>query len=198
MDTQLVVLILGAMVIVGAVVLLWRGQNRRGAGGLEVSLADIFKLKLTLSPQNVDSAREAVREAGRERGRGAVELTSLGQTGVLARVLWVDDEPDNNVYETLALVELGKFVTTATSTEAAHEYLSQLDFAAIITDLNRDGDRDAGLNFIREVRASGSRTPIVVYTGDVSTVSAAVGEAGADAIVDLPNDLVDEIVRRTA
>jgi CheY-like chemotaxis protein len=198
MDTGLIVLILGGLVIVGTLVLLWRGQNRNGNGGLEVSLADIFKLKLTLSPQNADSAQEAVRKASSNRGRTEAELTSLGETSVLARILWVDDYPDNNVYETLALEELGKFVTKATSTVAAHEYLSRMDFAAIVTDLGRHGDQDAGLKFIREVRASGSRTPIIVYTGDASGVPAEVRDAGANTIVDLPNDLVDEIVRRTA
>lgn len=198
MDTGIVVLILGGLVIVGALVLLWRGQKGNGDSHLEVSLADIFKLKLTLSPQNADSAREAVREAGRERGRPEVELTRLGETSVLARILWVDDHPDNNVYETLALEELGKFVTKATSSEAAHKYLGRMDFAAIITDLGRHDDRDAGLKFIRQVRASGNRTPIVVYTGRASGVPAEVRTAGADAIVDLPNDLVEEVIRQTA
>lgn len=184
--------------IVGVLALLWRGQNQDGNSGLEVSLAELFTLKLTLSPKNADNARDAVRQAGRERGRTEADLTSLGETSVLARILWVDDAPDNNIYETLALEELGKFVTKATSSEAAHEYLGRMDFAAIITDLKRHGDQDAGLKFIRKVRASGSRTPIIVYTGDASGVPAEVREAGADAIVDLPNDLVDEVISRTA
>jgi CheY-like chemotaxis protein len=198
MDTGLIILILGGLVIVGALILSWRGQGRSGKTDLEVSLADIFKLKLVLSSQNVDSAQEAVRDAGRERNRTEAELTSLGKTSVLARILWVDDEPDNNIYETLALEELGKFVTKATSTEAARTYLGRMDFAAIITDLGRRDDRDAGLKFIREVRASGSRTPIIVYTADASGVPSEVRQAGPDAIVDLPNVLIDEVVGRTA
>jgi hypothetical protein len=41
-----------------------------------------------------------------------------------------------------------EFVTKATSTEAARTYLGRMDFAAIITDLGRCDDRDAGLKFM--------------------------------------------------
>lgn len=198
MDTNLVVLILGGLVIVGALVLLWRAQSRNRNGSLDVSLAKIFTLKLNLSAQNTEGARDAVRKAGHERGHTDSELTSLGQTSTLARILWVDDHPDDNIYETVALEQLGKFVTKATSTAAALTYLRQMDFAAIITDLGRDGDRGAGVRFIREVRAGGSQTPIIVYTDNASGVPTAVRNAGADSIVDLPNDLVDEVVRRTS
>jgi CheY-like chemotaxis protein len=199
MDINLVALILGALVIVGAVLLLWRRQS----GGLEVEFAKLFTLRLKLTPENTDSAREAVRAAGRERGKAKAELSSLGERPALARVLWVDDNPDYSVYETLALEELGKFITKATSTEAGLAYLGRMDFAAIITDLGRridqdHYDQDAGLKFIREVRKTNRRTPIIVYTSDASGVPDEVSKAGADAIVDLPNDLVDEVVRRTA
>lgn len=193
-DTGLVVLILGGIVVVGALVLLWRAKS----GSLKVSLSDVFKLDLTLSPQNTASAQDAVREANKKQGHQgpAAELTDVGNRSVLARILWVDDLPDNNVYETLALADLGKFVTAATSTEAARAYLSRLDFAAIITDLSRDGDRDAGLKFIREVRETGNRIPIIVYTSSAPRVPGEVRDAGADAIVDLPHELVREVESR--
>jgi CheY-like chemotaxis protein len=194
MDINLVALILGALVIVGAVLLLWRRQS----GGLEVEFAKLFTLKLKLSPENTDSVRKAVRAAGEAQGKATAELSSLKADPTLARVLWVDDNPDNNFYETLALERLGKFVTKATSTAAGLSYLAQMDFAAIITDLTRGKDPNAGLTFIREARKAGHRTPIIVYTSDASKVPPEVSEAGANAIVDLPNSLVDEVVRRTA
>jgi CheY-like chemotaxis protein len=194
-DTGLVVLILGGIVVVGALVLLWRAQS---GGSLKVSLSDVFKLDLTLSPQNTASAQEAVRDANKKQGHkeSTAELTDVGKSSVLARILWVDDVPDNNVYETLALADLGKFVTVATSTEAARAYLSRMDFAAIITDLSRNGDGDAGLKFIQEVRATGNRVPIIVYTSHAPDVPSEVRDAGADAIVDLPHKLVSEVESR--
>ena len=45
MNTNLVVVILGGLAILGALVLLWRVQSQKGNGNFEVSLAKIFTLK---------------------------------------------------------------------------------------------------------------------------------------------------------
>ncbi|WP_439376654.1 hypothetical protein [Amycolatopsis lexingtonensis] len=192
METNIIFPVLGLVLVVGVLVLLWRGQHGPNHSTLKFSLGEIFEMDLSLSPLNTAKAEEAALEAAKDKGHGAVrpDLTSIGSKSVLARVLWVDDLPDNNVYETLALERLGKLVTVATSTETARVYLSQLEFAVVVTDLTRSGDPQAGLEFIQETRAAGNTIPIVVYTLDAAAVAEELFAAEADAVCDLPEDLV--------
>lgn len=199
MDTNTVILILGVLLVAGVLVLLWRGQKGTRPSTLKVSLSDLFTMDLSLSPQNTAQAEEDVRKAGKTKdpqdSRGT--LTEPGATSALARVLWIDDRPDNNVYETLALQRLGKLVTVATSSTAARIYLRGMDFAAVVTDLERYGDPEAGVRFIQELRTEGNRIPILVYTGNASSSAAnAARAAGADAVFDLPHRLVQDIEAR--
>lgn len=199
MDTNTVILILGVLIVAGVLVLLWRGQKGSRPSTLKLSLSDIFKMDLSLSPQNAAQAEEDVRKAEKTKDpqHSPGIISELGATSALARVLWIDDRPDNNVYETLALQRLGKLVTVATSSAAARIYLSGMDFAAVVTDLERDGDPDAGRRFIQELRAAGNRIPVLVYTGNASSSAAAAARAaGADGVFDLPHRLVQNIESR--
>ncbi|MBB1157714.1 MULTISPECIES: response regulator [Amycolatopsis] len=199
MDTNIVILILGVLVVAGVLVLLWRGQKGTRPSTLKLSLADIFKMDLSLSPQNTAQAQEDISEAEKTKPAQSSPraLPELGATSALARVLWIDDHPANNVYETLALERLGKLVTAATTSAAARIYLSRMDFAAVVTNLGRDDDPEAGTRFIQELRSAGNRIPVVVYTANASSSAAAAAKAaGADAVVDLPHLLVQDIETR--
>ena len=61
-----------------------------------------------------------------------------------ATILCVDDHPDNNTFERRALVALGVRITLSRSTEDAQRLLRQNRYDAVITDLGRGLDRDAG------------------------------------------------------
>lgn len=201
MDITVVVLAIGLVALAISAVLLWRAQARGAGGHASITIADMFSASLTLTPVDTAQANEAVRTAEAERGTAPAngELPQIGgSTTTFARVLWVDDEPDNNLYETIALEKLGKFVTKATSTEAALDYLDRMDFTILITDLGRHGDRDAGLHLIHQLRANGQRLPIVVYTGDARPVREMLTSAGADAVVDLPGPLIREVESRVS
>jgi CheY-like chemotaxis protein len=114
-----------------------------------------------------------------------------------ARVLWVDDHPDNNLYETVALENLGKFVTKTTSTQAAMVYLSKLKFDLALTDLGRSGNPLAGLDFVRQARMAHPQLPLVVYTMDAARHRQDLVETGADAVVDRPDALVAAVETHT-
>jgi PleD family two-component response regulator len=64
----------------------------------------------------------------------------LPSTIRLRRILWVDDKPDQNLYETLALEQLGLAITKATASRAAFSYLGAQSYRVVITDLGRPGD----------------------------------------------------------
>jgi CheY-like chemotaxis protein len=80
-------------------------------------------------------------------------------------VLWVDDRPNNNVHERQSMEALGVNFVLATSTEEALEKLKQRTFDAIISDMGRPPDSEAGFTLLDKLRAEGDRTPFIIYAG---------------------------------
>jgi CheY-like chemotaxis protein len=78
-------------------------------------------------------------------------------------ILWVDDRPENNVYERQAFEGVGLRVTLALSTDEAFERLSHATYAAIISDMGRrEGPRE-GYVLLDRLRKQGDRTPLFFY-----------------------------------
>jgi CheY-like chemotaxis protein len=92
---------------------------------------------------------------------GAREQASFDR----ARVLWVDDNPGNNRYETRALEALGIRVETSLSTEDALARQRERPFDLILSDMGRGADSRAGFTLLDELRRSGDTTPFVIYAG---------------------------------
>jgi CheY-like chemotaxis protein len=148
--------------------------------------------RLRLSALLVRSEEEARNAARRDTELRALEVTSGMQevTGaappasvppvgasipeegagerIEPHVLWVDDRPGNNAREIEQLEARGIHVTTKTSSEAALNELrsNPVFYGAVITDLKRGFDRDAGYKLIEAVRddAIVSSLPFIVYT----------------------------------
>jgi CheY-like chemotaxis protein len=80
-----------------------------------------------------------------------------------ATVLWVDDRPDNNIYERQALEALGINFVLAISTEDALKKIARQRFDAIISDMGRPPDSHAGYTLLDKLRSSGNQTPFVIY-----------------------------------
>lgn len=106
--------------------------------------------------------------------RDAKEAAAVVAESVNARVirraseataLWVDDRPSNNIFERQSLEALGVTFVLATSTEEAVERLSKQKFDVIISDMGRPPDSRAGYTLLEKLRASGDRTPFVIYAG---------------------------------
>ena len=93
-----------------------------------------------------------------------------------AKILWVDDRPDNNVYERQALSDLGATVTTATDTDQGMRHLAgKVRFDAIVTDFARTNDPKAGYTLLSLVRKLLDPPPVVIYSA--SSTPAFVAEA---------------------
>ena len=82
-----------------------------------------------------------------------------------AVVLWVDDRPDNNIYERQALEALGIKFLISKSTEDAIDLVSRHRVDAIISDMGRPPDARAGYTLLDSLRAAGNRTPFIIYAG---------------------------------
>jgi CheY-like chemotaxis protein len=84
------------------------------------------------------------------------------------QILWVDDRPQNNVYERKAFEAVGLTFTLALSTDDALDYLSKLRFAAIISDMGRrEGPRE-GYVLLDAIRRAANRTPLFFYASSNS------------------------------
>lgn len=118
---------------------------------------------------------EELDKAIGKQGEGDVQVSKQDRSQVLrraqrvapvlrgARILWVDDKPDFNVYERSILQSLGILVDMATTTEKALSMLRSADYHAVISDMERDGIPDEGLQFIDKMRRQGLYRPTILY-----------------------------------
>lgn len=81
-----------------------------------------------------------------------------------SHILWVDDRPENNTYEWQAFEAVGLQLTSAFSTDAAFEKLSQSRYAAIISDMERPEGPREGYVLLDRLREEGDHTPLFFYT----------------------------------
>ncbi|HEY0823829.1 MAG TPA: response regulator [Ramlibacter sp.] len=116
-------------------------------------------------PDAASSPESAARDA-REAATAVAQLdrrTMRRASGAWA--LWVDDKPDNNVYERQSLEALGVRFVLATSTEEALEKVSRQNFDVVISDMGRAPDAEAGFTLLQKLRSAGNRVPFVIYAG---------------------------------
>jgi len=93
--------------------------------------------KDTAAPASFDEVGSAVQNAAAKvlAGFKASEAASReAQDDWRKRILWVDDRPQNNVYERKTMESMGIQFTLAETTDEALEILSTHRFAAIISD----------------------------------------------------------------
>jgi CheY-like chemotaxis protein len=111
------------------------------------------------------------RESAAKEAKIAADIVSEVVTPRVIRrasrstVLWVDDCPNNNIYERQALEALGVSFVLATSTEEALKKISRQRFDAIISDMGRPPDPRAGYTLLDQLRSSGDQTPFIIYAG---------------------------------
>ena len=149
----------------------------------------------------VEQATVARGEPAPDVGALRSQARRLIDTPDPPRLLWVDDQPDNNRAETAMLARLQIEVEPARSTAEA---LARLDAAArsgrpfdlVISDWTRKADGPlAGLRLIGAMRNDGHPQPVVVYhgsTGDLprAALAAAARAAGALGEATLPAELL--------
>lgn len=121
------------------------------------SLATAAAKRPSLSgPLNVTELVETVRN---------VRLPHNSPDGDWAnRVLWVDDQPKNNLFERQAFEAVGIKFLLANSTSEALELLEKTKFGAIISDMARIEGAKEGYVLLDEIRARRDETPLFFYS----------------------------------
>jgi CheY-like chemotaxis protein len=112
-------------------------------------------------PQAGDSQPEIQRIV--DVVRDAADTVSV--VGRRNTVLWVDDRPENNVYERQAFEAVGLTFALALSTNEALDRLSKQRFAAIISDMGRKEGPREGYVLLDALRQRGDKTPFFIYAG---------------------------------
>jgi CheY-like chemotaxis protein len=79
-------------------------------------------------------------------------------------ILWVDDNPDNNIFERHAMEAYNIGFELAKSTDEALAKLKQTKFDAIISDMGRPPDSRAGYTLLKAVRDGGDETPYFIFS----------------------------------
>ena len=113
-------------------------------------------------------------------------------------VIWVDDRPLNNDRERRQLEARGLGVTIWETSDQAIADLraNPTKYAAVITDLKRKGDRDAGYKFIEQARAISPDEQFIVYTASSNpSIDVTARQRGAFGATNSPVQLLDMVSR---
>ncbi len=119
----------------------------------------------------------------------------------IGRVLWVDDHPQNNIFEKRFFEERRIAVHNATSSADALRLLAMNHYDVVISDMGRGEDRLAGVRLVEEMRTRGNDTPFVIYTvrpNEPRRQQAQrdmVAEAGAQGVAVTPEEIRSVVVR---
>lgn len=119
----------------------------------------------------------------------------------VGRLLWVDDHPENNLYEKRFFEEHRIAVHNVTGSLDALRLLAMYDYDLVISDMGRGEDRLAGIRLAEQMRARGDRTPLIIYTirPDGAEAQRAqrdlVAEAGAQGVVVTPQEARSTVLK---
>jgi DNA-binding response OmpR family regulator len=119
----------------------------------------------------------------------------------IGKILWVDDHPENNIYEKQFFEKHRIAVHPVTNSDDALKLLQMYDYDAVISDMGRGDDRLAGPRMVQQMRARNDRTPVVIYTvrADAPAKQEAqrnlVAESGAQALAVTPQDVRTIVLR---
>ena len=112
-------------------------------------------------------------------------------------VLWVDDNPENNVWEREVLQRFGVDLVLSSSASDASGQLERRAFDTIISDMGRSNEPEVGLSFLGDLRARGDHTRFLIYTGqeNADIYRDQATELGADEITGRPDELLEFVLR---
>jgi CheY-like chemotaxis protein len=123
-------------------------------GGIELALFD--RVTDAAEKQNVTISNQDKSRIVRRLERSSELLRG-------ARILWVDDHPENNTDEAAILTAFGVRLQFASTTQEALNLLQGGRFDVVISDLERQGQPDEGIRFVEQTKG----IPwTILYVGD--------------------------------
>ena len=111
-------------------------------------------------------------------------------------VLWVDDRPENNVFERNTLEQYGIEFTLALSTQQALNCMKHDKFSLIISDMERkEGDRE-GYTLLEEVRKIDEHIPYIIFgSANEKEYIDGISKRGGQGYTSYSNVLIDMVIK---
>ncbi len=109
-----------------------------------------------------------------------------------AQILWVDDNPENNIYEREVLQTLGSNTDVATSTREGMIALQNKVYDLVVSDMSRGGTPSEGLVLLQEMRKNRYPQRVVFYVGTIDPEKDKPAESFG--ITDRPDELLHLIM----
>jgi len=158
------------------------------AAAASLAAASTRRPEATAQDADFTQIADAVRSASPTRRRSSNTWRN--------RILWVDNRPENNVYERKAFEALGLSFSLALSTDEALETLKRNKFAAIISDMGRrEGPRE-GYVLLEAVRKKRDRTPFLIYAGsNLPEHKREAAQRGAQGSTNNPQELFELVTK---
>ncbi|MBZ6173536.1 response regulator [Streptomyces olivaceus] len=161
--------------------------------GIEVEIAGelLAEAESRSSPSGENEGRPPpVRTSTRRAALGRLEhAADLLQGG---RILWVDDHPQSVAPLAQLFRGAGMAVELTLSTDEAMPLLRRQPYDILISDIDRDGDSQAGIAMLRVLENDRVPVPVLIYTGNF------VPERGVDrrifAATTSPVELVHYVI----
>lgn len=178
------------------------GEFSFKAAGIEATAKVRAQAAASLAAANTSHPEsEASPQATLQETRGAAQVATNAITPQVIRraerstVLWVDDNPDNNLHEREALEIVGVSFVISKSTEDALDQVSRQTFDLIISDMGRPPDPRAGYTLLDKLRANGSQVPFIIYAGSRAPEHQAEAKRhGALGCTNRPNELFEMVL----
>jgi CheY-like chemotaxis protein len=183
---------------------------RKPADALATKLWETVKAALRKvldrEPTPADVSVATIRKAQEEvpAVAGALQAARSGSSGLRraeqvervlrgARVLWVDDHPENNAWERELFRSLGVVIVPVESTRSALACLQAEPFDVVLSDIRRDGEPIDGIDGAMQIHSAVPSLPIVFYIRDFT--HRRIPEP-ASGITNEPNELLHLVLDR--
>ena len=122
----------------------------------------------------------------------AINSLNLSNT----KVLWVDDNPEGQVYERNALTAIGTSFVFVRNTEEAMAKLKGERFNLVISDFSRKDDPKAGYSLLEKVKNIPSPPPLIIYSSSASEIYEMEAKAkGAYGQTNSPQKLFNLVIK---
>lgn len=164
-------------------------ESEKGQGGERVKVATTLKKNVFISDDQKMRVLERARRCRKVMNK--------------KRVLWIDDNPSNNLIEIRMLQSFGIRIVQVTNSNAADAALEATPgwdtFDLVLSDIERGEEEDAGIKFLGSYKSSGGLLPVIFY---IHALEPKLGvPAGAFGITNRPDELlhlvIDALERQT-
>ncbi len=122
------------------------------------------ELELSGEIQEVAEARNITLPAGLQ-DQLVRRMKTIGPLLRSSRILWIDDNPTNNIPEIGVLRKLGVLIDLAKSDEEARRQMAGAVYDIVISDMGRVNDGEAGTKLLPEILSSISNPFVIFYVG---------------------------------